>query len=106
MAGGGGGRGGGGGGGRGGRPRLPAVAGACAGRGRRGTAREFADWKRSNVVPQKQEGFVAVQVTLPLGDVAAARLHALAKTATLYADGFVRATPAQNIVLRWVRAEN
>jgi sulfite reductase beta subunit-like hemoprotein len=66
----------------------------------------YASWKFLNVVPQRQPGFSAVHVLLPIGDVRAAQLHGIAKAAALHGDGHVRATRWQNLLLRWVRNEN
>jgi sulfite reductase (NADPH) hemoprotein beta-component len=65
---------------------------------------DYARWRRTNVRLQKQAGFVAVTVTLPLGDVSAAQLRVLADLAAAYGDGAVRTTADQDLVLRWVRA--
>jgi sulfite reductase (NADPH) hemoprotein beta-component len=65
---------------------------------------DFARWRRTNVRPQKQPGYVAVTVTLPLGDLTSAQFRALAALAAAYGDGTVRTTADQDIVLRWIRA--
>ena len=57
---------------------------------------------RDNVQRQKQPGFHAVTVLLPLGDITSAQLRGLADIAALYADGRVRLTRGQNVLLRWV----
>jgi sulfite reductase (NADPH) hemoprotein beta-component len=64
----------------------------------------FARWRRTNIKPQKQPGYVAATVTLPLGDITAGQLRALADLAAAYGDGTVRTTADQDVVLRWVRA--
>jgi sulfite reductase (NADPH) hemoprotein beta-component len=61
---------------------------------------------RTNVRPQRQPGFSTVSIVLPLGDVTAGRLRALAALARGYADGAVRLTIAQNALLHWVRDED
>jgi sulfite reductase (NADPH) hemoprotein beta-component len=61
---------------------------------------------RSNVRPQKQAGYSTVTITLPLGDVTAGRLRAIAALSLSYGDGKVRLTSAQNLVLHWVRNED
>jgi sulfite reductase (NADPH) hemoprotein beta-component len=63
---------------------------------------EAASFWRHNVRLQKQPGFAAVTVTLPLGDVTSAQLRLLADLAESLADGTLRTTPEQNLVLRWV----
>ncbi len=65
--------------------------------------RERSVWLASNVRPQKQSEFSIVTVTLPLGDISGGQLRALAALAESYADGMVRITPDQNVMLRWVR---
>jgi sulfite reductase beta subunit-like hemoprotein len=62
----------------------------------------FDDWAQDSVRPQKQTGFVAIVVRLPLGDISSAQLRALARIAGEYGEGEVRLTNEQNIVLRWV----
>jgi sulfite reductase beta subunit-like hemoprotein len=61
-------------------------------------------WARSNVRAQKQEGYAVVTVTVPLGDLTSAQLRVLADLAAAYADGTVRTTHGQNLVMRWVPA--
>jgi sulfite reductase (NADPH) hemoprotein beta-component len=67
---------------------------------------DYARWHRTNVRAQKQGGFVAVTVTLPLGDVTGAQLRALGELAAAYGDGTVRTTADQDVVLRWVRSSD
>lgn len=59
-------------------------------------------WRRTNVYQQKQPGHVTVTVTLPLGDLTADQLRALADMARKYTKETVRSTVEQNLVLRWV----
>src|SRR5262249_48353631 len=66
---------------------------------------DFTRWRRTNVRGQKQEGFVTVAVTLPLGDVTSGQLRVAADLAEAYADGGVRVTHEQDLVFRWVRRE-
>lgn len=60
-------------------------------------------FERTNVRPQRQPGFVTVEVALPLGDVTSAQLAVLADLALAYADGGARLTREQDLLLRWVR---
>jgi sulfite reductase (ferredoxin) len=62
----------------------------------------FDRWRASNVVPQRQAGFATATVTLPLGDISARQLRALADVARRFNGGTVRTTVEQNIVLRWI----
>lgn len=61
-------------------------------------------WVASNVRAQKQAGYACVTLTLPLGDVTGAQLRVLADLASAYADGTVRLSVDQNVLLRFVRA--
>jgi sulfite reductase beta subunit-like hemoprotein len=63
---------------------------------------EYQRWLRTNVVAQKQSGYVLVHVRLPLGDIAAAQLRALARIARRFSNGTLRTTIQQNVALRWV----
>jgi sulfite reductase (ferredoxin) len=62
----------------------------------------YAEWAVDSVRPQKQTGFSAIVIRLPLGDITSAQLRALATIAQQYGEGEVRLTNEQNIVLRWV----
>jgi sulfite reductase (ferredoxin) len=62
----------------------------------------FDTWSKSNVYHQRQAGYATVTVALPLGDITADQLRALADLARKYVQETVRTTVEQNIVLRWV----
>jgi sulfite reductase (ferredoxin) len=64
----------------------------------------FAEWLRTNVVPQKQAGYHAAFVAIPVGDVTAAQCRGLAEIARAHGTGEVRVTFDQNVVIRWVPA--
>jgi sulfite reductase (NADPH) hemoprotein beta-component len=66
----------------------------------------LAAFVRTNVRPQRHAGFVTVEVVLPLGDVTSAQLRAVAQLCRAYGDGAVRLTREQDLVLRWVRADD
>jgi len=59
-------------------------------------------FRRTNVRAQRQAGFSAVTAVVPLGDLTSGRLRALAALSRAYADGTVRTTTGQNVLLRWV----
>ncbi len=59
-------------------------------------------WLATNVQAQRQEGYGAVTVHLPLGDLTSAQTRRLAEIARRCNGGFVRLTVEQNAVLRWV----
>ncbi len=79
------------------RPSRPAASLNGAGR-----PAEFDAWAKTNVYRQKQEGYVTVTVTLPLGDITATQLRGLADLARRFTNETVRTTVDQNMVLRWV----
>jgi sulfite reductase beta subunit-like hemoprotein len=62
----------------------------------------LAAFAATNVRRQRQAGFLAVEVVLPLGDVTAAQLRALAALCRAHGDGMARLTREQDLVLRWV----
>ena len=63
---------------------------------------DFEAWKASNTESQKQEGYFAVTVKLPLGDVEAEQFHQLADISRRYAGGRARVNHQQNLAFRWV----
>ncbi len=82
-------------------PQPPAVFGEP-----NGDRREFERFARSNVAPQRQQGFCTVEVTIPRGDLTPEHLRGLAEIARDFAGGGLRTTIHQNLVLRWVREES
>jgi sulfite reductase beta subunit-like hemoprotein len=83
--------------------RAPAVPATFA--SPNGDGSEFERFRSSNVTAQRQEGFSAVQVHVPRGDLSPEQLRAIADIARRYSGGWVRTTVHQNLVLRWVRDE-
>ena len=63
---------------------------------------DFTRWVETNVRAQKQEGYRAVTVKLPLGDIQAEQFHQLADLSRRYAGGRARITHQQNLTFRWV----
>ncbi len=63
----------------------------------------FDEWKRTNVQPQRQKGYVVASITLPLGDLTSDQARALAHVARQFTGDTLRATADQNMLLRWVR---
>lgn len=59
-------------------------------------------WRRTNVRPQPQEGYVVATLRLPLGDMTSDQARALADIARKYTGDTMRFTAEQNIVMRWV----
>jgi sulfite reductase beta subunit-like hemoprotein len=62
----------------------------------------FQNWFATNVYRQRQPGYVAATVTLPLGDASADQLRALADIARRFVKDTLRTTVEQNILFRWV----
>src|SRR6185312_7569637 len=83
-----------------GAPAPPASAGSP-----NGDLREFERFRATNVRPQKQEGFVTIEVKVTRGDLTPEQFRGLAKVMRDYSGGYARTTVQQNIVLRWVREE-
>ncbi|MDP6823560.1 MAG: nitrite/sulfite reductase [Dehalococcoidia bacterium] len=67
---------------------------------------EFREWKRTNVVPQKQDGYNMVHIVLQRGDLWAHQWSPLAEIVREFAGGRVRMDIQQNVVMRWVRTES
>ncbi len=82
-------------------PAAPADAGAP-----NGDLREFERFAASSVRPQRQEGFVTVEVRIVRGDLTPEQLRGLAAVVREYSGGYARTTVNQNLVLRWVREES
>ncbi len=62
----------------------------------------FAQWHQNNVYQQRQAGYSTVTIALPLGDLTATQLRALADISRKYIKETIRTTVEQNIVLRWI----
>ena len=65
----------------------------------------FEEWRRTNVVAQKQPGYFAAYVTVPTGDLYPEMLHGLADVSRRHNGGWIRLSVTQNVVLRWLREE-
>jgi sulfite reductase beta subunit-like hemoprotein len=63
---------------------------------------DFNRWVQTNVIKQKQPGFVAVTVTVPLGNLSPEQFRALAGLMRRFSGGNARTQQNQNLVLRWV----
>jgi sulfite reductase beta subunit-like hemoprotein len=62
----------------------------------------FQTWLRDSVRPQRQPGYVVVEVAVPQGDITAGQLRALAAFSRSFGDGAVRLTRTQGVLLRWI----
>ena len=65
----------------------------------------FELWKSTNIIPQKQEGYVALGIKVLLGDFYTDKARLLADLVDKYAGGEVRLTLRQNIVIPFVKEE-
>jgi sulfite reductase (ferredoxin) len=64
----------------------------------------YKRWLHTNVVPQKQEGYFTVFVTLGAGDITANQLRVLAGSIREFsAETAARNTPQQNFAIRYVK---
>jgi sulfite reductase (ferredoxin) len=70
-----------------------------------GDRTEFDRFIEGNVQPQRQEGFVAVEVKIDRGDLTPEQFRGLAAIMREFTGGYARSTVQQNLVLRWVRDE-
>jgi sulfite reductase beta subunit-like hemoprotein len=71
-----------------------------------GDRSEFDRFLQGNVQPQRQEGFVAVEVKIERGDLTPEQFRGLAAIMREHTGGYARSTVQQNLVLRWVRDES
>jgi sulfite reductase beta subunit-like hemoprotein len=83
--------------------KAPAVPQAYASPNGDGSA--FDRFRASNVVPQRQDGFSAIQVKVVRGDLTPEQFRGLGEVMRKYSGGYARTTVHQNLVLRWVRNE-
>ncbi|MEP3207617.1 MAG: nitrite/sulfite reductase [Maribacter sp.] len=65
----------------------------------------FENWKSTNLVPQKQGGFVAIGIKVLLGDFYTDKARLLADLVEKYAAGELRLSLRQNILIPFVRVE-
>ena len=62
----------------------------------------FEMWRRTNVVRQKQEGYVAAVTKLFMGDLTTEQMLLIADLADRYSNGNIRTTINQNMIIRWI----
>ena len=65
----------------------------------------FNLWKATNVIPQKQDGYVAIGIKVLLGDFYTDKARLLADLVEQYAAGEVRLSLRQNILIPFVKEE-
>ena len=70
-----------------------------------GDRSEFDRFLQGNVQPQRQDGFVSIEVKIERGDLTPGQFRGLAAIMREFTGGYARSTVQQNLVLRWVRDE-
>lgn len=65
----------------------------------------FNVWKSTNLIPQKQKGYVAIGIKVLLGDFYTDKARLLADLVQNYAAGEIRLTLRQNILIPFVKEE-
>ncbi len=65
----------------------------------------FKLWKATNIIPQKQKGYVAIGIKVLLGDFYTDKARLLADLVEKYAAGEIRLTLRQNILIPFVKEE-
>jgi len=83
----------------------PVKSNGASGNGRANGVTEetpFDRWKRTNVVRQKQAGYVAAAVKLFMGDLTTGHMSLIADLAERYSNGNIRTTINQNMIIRWI----
>jgi sulfite reductase (ferredoxin) len=67
-----------------------------------GDSENFKHWLKFNLRPQRQSGYVTVNIALPLGDITANQLRSLADIIRRFTKETIRTTVEQNFAIRWV----
>lgn len=62
----------------------------------------FSHWLRTNAFAQKQAGYYAGTILLPLGDISAEQLRGVANLARRFGAGGLRASNDQNLMVPWI----
>ncbi|WP_343487617.1 HEPN domain-containing protein [Allomuricauda sp. d1] len=65
----------------------------------------FEQWKSTNIIPQKQKGFVAIGIKVLLGDFYTDKARKLARLVDQYAAKEIRLSLRQNILIPYVKEE-
>ncbi len=67
---------------------------------------KYETWLTTNVFEQKQKGFYAVQIRVPLGDIQAEEARQLAAMVKKYAADDIRITVNQGLLIKFLRRES
>ncbi|MFI5397814.1 MAG: nitrite/sulfite reductase [Candidatus Binatia bacterium] len=62
----------------------------------------FSHWLRTNAFAQRQEGYYAGTILLPLGEISGAQLRGVANLARRFGAGGLRASNDQNLMVSWI----
>ncbi|HET7738577.1 MAG TPA: nitrite/sulfite reductase, partial [Tepidiformaceae bacterium] len=62
----------------------------------------YDEWYRTAVRRQKQDGYLAIEIRVPQGDLNPERFRGIAAIMRTYGNSRARATQWQNLVLRWI----
>lgn len=65
--------------------------------------KSFHRWKSTNIIPQKQEGYVAIGIKVLLGDFYTDKARLLADLVAQYAASEIRLTLRQNMIIPFVK---
>ncbi len=68
--------------------------------------RKFESWKHINVFEQKQKGYYAIKVRVPLGNLTSKDARAISDLVDKYAAKDIRLTVNQGLLIKFVRYEN
>jgi len=63
---------------------------------------DYAEWRKTNVEAQKQEGYYVVHVKPERGNISASQFHGLADIMRKYTGGRARTSQEQNLALRFI----
>ncbi|MEO8456637.1 MAG: nitrite/sulfite reductase [Chloroflexota bacterium] len=63
---------------------------------------DFNRWVKTNVIKQRQPGYTAVTITVPMGNLSPEQFRSLGEVMKRFSGGNARTQQAQNLVLRWV----
>ncbi len=63
---------------------------------------DYAEWRKTNVETQKQEGYYVVHVKPERGNISASQFHGLADIMRKYTGGRARTSQEQNLALRFI----
>ncbi|MBI4298564.1 MAG: nitrite/sulfite reductase [Chloroflexi bacterium] len=67
---------------------------------------EFLHWRETNVVTQRQQGYYAAHVKVPMGDLNPQQFFAVAQISRDYSNSRARITAEQNLLFRWIQEDN